>query len=1069
MIRLGTIRIIRWSICAAFFVVLLLLAQLNPVFADAILDVNAKTIQVDLSNYRSPIAAERSKISLQGPGDPKTVSLEAKGPGPTFFWSLFSFQNTTDQPLDFVMDIEVQPFVGSGILPVRPIANPVISAAATNGQELSANYNPVSTTFSFHVLPKEIFNIAIESPTVDLKSTLWQRQFWVERQGQITFFDGLVFGVALLVAFGILAIYGFRPHSVFLSASTFALTSLIFIAFESGHFSSLIYLFPKLGIDDNILRGLVESLFATSLAICVLTFTRVGKFSPVTGFFVLFIGGLMLANAVYALAEPIRASTIARLGFALLAISGITITFLNRRKETGIVDPDMIFWISLLTWTVFAGIVCNVSDTVNLLSPILQGALAASNVVLVTILLKFLFSHGLNAKPFITDSSRRSLALASAGHSLWEWQPYENQLSIGDDLPRSLGLPAQLWQTNAQNALIQTLHPQDIANYMTVVEDADKRAGQLVLRELRLRTGDGAYRWYLLRARWVPGPGQKLDRCIGTLTDITKDKEAEERLVTDAVHDTVTGLPNRVLFIDRIERELKKTMALPFRILLVDIDRLKTLNDALGHEFGDQLLKIAGTRISEVIENDETVARISGSQFAVMAVDAIARRSAAALAADITKSLSKPISVRHQEISLFASIGLSGINTAGGTALAMMQQATTALLQAQQAGNAKIVTFNASLKDDRAAELSLESDLRRAIGNDEIEVHYQPISYLSTMEVAGFEALARWRHPSQGLLPPLQFIELAEKAELIAEIGQFVLATAARQLGIWQRVLRRDSFFFVAVNVSASQLTNKDFLKQVQDVINRETLSLGSLKIEVTESVIMRQPQKTAKLLQQLRSIGVGLSCDDFGTGFSSLSSLRDFPFDTLKIDRSFIDPEIYDERSATIITTITDLAHRLNMVVVAEGIEDQDQIDNLALLGCDLGQGYLIGQPMTAADVAEMLQVLPRKVANDAEILEQNILPNLPTRRVKTDDPDRGFSVDKLRATLALPSPLRRNMPIFIGDQSEEDDNMPELLPSIFSVPRTPLAKPKKVVRKSPPKVATKKVKPKPAKKRGR
>jgi diguanylate cyclase (GGDEF)-like protein len=1054
MIRSGTTRILKWSICAALFVVLLLHAQLKPVFADAILNVDAKTNQVDLSNYRSPIAAERSKISLQGPGDPKTVALEAKGPGPTYYWSLFSFRNTTDQPLDFVMVIEEQPFVGSGLLPVRPIKNSVISASATNGQELSASSNSVSKTFSFHVLPKEIFNIAIESPTVDLKSTLWQRQIWVQRQGQIAFFDGLVFGVALLVAFGILAIYGFRPHSVFLSASTFALASLIFIAFESGHLASLLYVFPKLGIDENILRGIVESLFATSLAICVLTFTKVTKFSPVIGFFVLFIGGLMLANALYALAEPTRASTIARLGFALLVVAGVVITFVNRKKEVGIVDPVMVFWISLFTWTMFAGIICNVSDTVNLLSPILQGALAASLVVLVTVLLKFLFSQGLNAKPFITDSSRRSLALTSAGHSLWEWQPYENQLSIGDDLPRSLGLPAQPWQTNAQNSLIQALHPQDVANYMTVTDDADKRAGQMVIRELRLRAGDGAYRWYLLRARWVPGPGQKLDRCIGTLTDITKDKEAEQRLVTDAVHDAVTGLPNRVLFIDRVERELKKTLALPFRILLVDIDRLKTLNDALGHEFGDQLLKAAGKRISDVIENDETVARISGSQFAVLAIDAIARRSGATLAADITKSLSKPISIRKQEITLFASIGMSAVNTPGATAHAMMQQATTALLQAQQTGNTKIVTFSTNLKDDRAAELSLESDLRRAIGNDEIEVHYQPISYLSTMEVAGFEALARWRHPSQGLIPPVQFIELAEKAELIAEIGQFVLATAARQLGIWQRVLRRDKFFFVAVNVSASQLTNKEFLKQVQDVINRETLSQGSLKIEITESVIMRQPQKTAKLLQQLRSIGVGLSCDDFGTGFSSLSSLRDFPFDTLKIDRSFIDPEIYDDRSAAIITTITDLAHRLNMAVVAEGIENQDQIDNLALLGCDLGQGYLIGQPITAPEVAEMLQVLPRIVAADTEILEESRLQ---------------INENEMQIAPTSQSPLRRNMPIFIGDESEDGDNVPELLPSIFSVPRTVPAMPKKVMRKSSSKTATKKAKPKSAKKRGR
>ena len=518
-------------------------------------------------------------------------------------------------------------------------------------------------------------------------------------------------------------------------------------------------------------------------------------------------------------------------------------------------------------------------------------------------------------------------------------------------------------------------------------------------------------------------------------------------MASDSVHDAVTGLPNRVLFVDRVERELKKTLNLPFRVMLVDIDRLKTLNDALGHEFGDQLLKIAGSRISECLANDETVARISGSQFAVLAVEAIARRDIEKLAAEIKKSLAQPIKFRMQDITLVASIGISPPNSPETNALEMMQHANTALLEAQQKGEQKAVVYHEQLKDSRAAELSLESDLRRAISNDEIEVHYQPISYLNTLDVAGFEALARWRHPTQGLLPPVQFIELAEKTGLITEIGQVVLAIAARQLGIWQRVLRRDKFFFVAVNVSATHLMHKDFLKHVQDVINRETLSLGSLKIEITESVVMRQPQQIAKLLQQLRNMGVGLSCDDFGTGFSSLSSLRDFPFDTLKIDRSFIDPETYDDRSATIITTITDLAHRLNMVVVAEGIENQDQIDNLAVLGCDLGQGYLIGQPITATEVATMLQVLPQKILSAFET--PTTVPSFAPQYLHPPE-----------------FPLRRSLPIFSDGEEIEEDDVPEILPSIFSVPRPGTHTVKKATRKLAAKKSSSRTKAKSTKK---
>ncbi|MDE2446721.1 MAG: sensor domain-containing phosphodiesterase [Alphaproteobacteria bacterium] len=1053
MIRSINPRLIFASVCAATILALLCVAGANGLRAESILDVTAESNQVDLAKFRNAIAAERPDISLQGPGDASVTPLKAKGPGPTFYWSLYSFRNTSDQPLNLVVEFDTQKFVGSGYLDIKNLSNPVLGVSATGGQTFTQQSSVLSDAISFEVKPKQIFNIAVEGSTIELQATLWQEQIWAQRQAQISFFNGLVFGVALLVSFGVLAIYGFRPHPAFISAAAFALAALLFIAFESGHLRLPPGLISNDAPTENHLRAIIESLMAAGLALCCLNFTRISKSSPVLGFIFLFLAGLMLANIAFAFAEPLRAVTVARSCFVLLVIMGTSVTVWLRKKTVDLVDPDIVFWISIIIWTIFAGTVLLLPNPVNVLSPVLQGALAATLVVMMTVLLKFLFSQGLNSKPFITDSSRRSLALSSAGHSMWEWLPDRNTLSIGEDLPRSLGLNGPAWVAQTQNSFIQVLHPQDVPNYLSVIESKDRRPGQMVLRELRLRAADGAYRWYLLRARWLLGPGQKLDRCIGTLTDITKDKQAEERLSVDAVQDSVTGLPNRILFIDRVERELKKTLGLPFRVLLVDIDRMKTLNDALGHEFGDMILKIAGTRISDCIESDETVARVSGSQFAVLAVDAIARRNVKALATKIMQALSQPMALRQQDIVLMASIGISAVNGAETSSALMMQQATTALLEAQQGGGSKAVEFHEELTDNRAAELSLESDLRRAISNDEIEVHYQPISYLNTLEVAGFEALARWRHPTQGLLPPLQFIELAEKAGLIAEIGQIVLSIAARQLGIWQRVLRRDKFFFIGVNISANHLMDPNFVKQVSDAINRETLSLGSLKIEVTESVIMRQPQKAAKILQQLRSLGVGLACDDFGTGFSSLSSLRDFPFDTLKIDRSFIDPDSYDERSATVITTITDLAHRLNMVVVAEGIETQDQIDNLAVLNVDLGQGYLIGQPMTSADVADLLRNFP------------NVPASAPASLY---DPPHGVAIlsdDRMAIDTRSVSPLRKNMPQLADDEVDEEDDEPELLPSIFAVPKAGVQKAKlppakKIIRKSTKKPTKKAVK---------
>jgi EAL domain-containing protein (putative c-di-GMP-specific phosphodiesterase class I) len=268
--------------------------------------------------------------------------------------------------------------------------------------------------------------------------------------------------------------------------------------------------------------------------------------------------------------------------------------------------------------------------------------------------------------------------------------------------------------------------------------------------------------------------------------------------------------------------------------------------------------------------------------------------------------------------------------------------------------------FKSSMRDDRGELVALEAELRRALERNEIEVHYQPIARLSDMDLAGFEALVRWRHPALGLLTPESFLGLAEQTGMIKDIGRFVLNEATRQLGIWQRAFRPSEPVFMAVNVSASQLMDTDLVADIKAAVARETVYRQTLKIEVTESAVMQYPEKSANLLELVKQLGVGLACDDFGTGYSSLSSLRHLPFDTLKVDRSFIVPESEDEKAAIILQSIVSLAHDLGLTIVAEGIEDQAQVDRLVDLQCDYGQGFFIGQPMTAKQVSESLTAMP-------------------------------------------------------------------------------------------------------------
>jgi diguanylate cyclase (GGDEF)-like protein len=460
---------------------------------------------------------------------------------------------------------------------------------------------------------------------------------------------------------------------------------------------------------------------------------------------------------------------------------------------------------------------------------------------------------------------------------------------------------------------------------------------------------------------------------------------------------------------------------------MVGIERFKVVNDGLGHDLGDQILLVAGQRISDCLTKDETVARVSGSQFCIMCLENIDSRDAHSLADEIVTKLANAIPVMNSDVVLSVSIGISRISSEGYSASELQKQAASALNEAQNRGSRTVLEYDVSIKDERADRLALESDLRRAIDRREIEVHYQPIVDLETREIAGLEALARWLHPKRGMLPPSDYIGLAEQSGLINEIGDLILSEAARQMGIWQRVLTRNRPVFVSVNLSSEQLSETSLLDKLALIIAREGLQPHSLKIELTESVVMRFPERTRLLVERLRSLGVGVACDDFGTGFSNLASLRDLQFDTLKMDRSFIADGALKARGGLILASVINLANSLGMRVVAEGIEDEEQAARLLSFGCNLGQGYYLGEPVPAREVHALLAVLP--------VVEPLHQPEF------VDAPTPGLA------------PMA---PRFAAERAYYEEE-PEELPSLFAVAHPKVKKPAKKSKRPVPKTKRK------------
>jgi diguanylate cyclase (GGDEF)-like protein/PAS domain S-box-containing protein len=506
---------------------------------------------------------------------------------------------------------------------------------------------------------------------------------------------------------------------------------------------------------------------------------------------------------------------------------------------------------------------------------------------------------------------------------------------------------------------LDVLHQADRDRFRATLDSVLEQRRGRVVQDFRMRTADGHYLWFALRARPVVGSDGEVVRLVGTISDVTEFKTAEERLLHDAVHDNLTGLPNRELFLDRLKAVLglaKSDAALRPTVLVIDIDRFKQVNDSVGMAVGDSILLTLARRLGRLIKPQDTLARLAGDQFGMILLSERDSARITAFAETIRKTLRAPITFRDREIFLTASIGLALGGGDPEQAEDLLKDAELAMYHAKRTGGDRIDVFKDAMRARKSDRLSVESDLRRALERDEITILYQPIVRLEDRSVAGFEALARWNHPTLGRLSPAEFINIAEETGLIVELGLFVLDRAARQLSTWQRTVRHRDPLFTSVNVSSRQLLRHDLIQDLRTVLGRAPLTRGSLKLELTESAVMENPEHAAQMLQRIRELGAGLALDDFGTGYSSLAYLQRFPFDTIKIDQSFVRMSAKGTRPV-ILRSMIALAHDLGMDVVAEGAETDSDAVELFQLGCEYVQGFAFGEPMSAERARALLE----------------------------------------------------------------------------------------------------------------
>jgi diguanylate cyclase (GGDEF)-like protein/PAS domain S-box-containing protein len=553
---------------------------------------------------------------------------------------------------------------------------------------------------------------------------------------------------------------------------------------------------------------------------------------------------------------------------------------------------------------------------------------------------------------------RYALAAQAANDGLWDWDLATNRVYYSPRWKAMIGCEAQEIGTGPEE-WFDRIHPEDRGNVDSRLKAHMDGFTDNFESEHRILVKGGGYRWVLSRGIAVRNADGKAIRIAGSQADITERKQVEQQLLHNALHDALTGLPNRALFMDRLKDVIKQTTRRKdrsFAVLFLDLDRFKNLNDSLGHTVGDSLLKAVASRLRKSMRAGSTVARLGGDEFAVL-LDHINDANDAVRVADrIQEELKKPITLKGYVLFTTASIGIALGNGKGDSPENLLRDADTAMYRAKTKGRGRYQLFDAEMHSSAMALLNLEMELRQAMGSGEFELHYQPIVSLKTGVITGFEALLRWSHPDRGPALPDSFMPVLEDTGLIVPLGWIMLRKACNQVLTWNDLYQSHPPFTLSMNFSASQIAQEDFVEQISSILQETGLDAARLHLEITENVIMQDVDFAAAVLARLRDLNVQVHIDDFGTGYSSLSALHHFPIDALKIDRLFMEMSGVDRENAEVVQTIVTLAHNLGMDVVAEGVETRAQLDYLQTLGCDYGQGHLFCKPVRESEQLDAL-----------------------------------------------------------------------------------------------------------------
>jgi len=1006
-----------WACAVAIVALASGLGGTAPAYALESIVIGPDQERIDITLLGELYEGRGDRLSVETAPGPDGVagrmSVSAKTEGTNPNWVVFALNNPTDQTVSLWLMAQRYDLIGSKIiwpdLDAPRIANLTVSLGF-RPERVESDYSDV---YKLVLEPGSTVTYIVELSSADFPRLYLANPATLGRKAvDMTLFNGILLGVAGVLALYLTAIFGANHKMIFPAAALVAWSVVAYLCVDFGFWHKLF----KLSAEDNATyRAATEAAIAASLVLFLYVFLRLRLWHAFLA--VVFAGWVagQLGLVGLAVIDSRLASGLARLSYVpITGIGTLLLAFLALRGQERALSllPG---WMLFLVWTFGVGVAILGKLSGDVVVPALDAGLVLIVGLLSFTVTQYAFHAG---EPVYGEDAGqfqlRVLALEASGASVWEWNTRRDDIFVGPEIDAALGHPTGTVRGNVEDWL-QYLHASDRERMRLILWTIRERQGGEITTEFRMRRADGSYLWYELRAQAVAARQARAMRCAGLLRDVTAQKRAQERLLHNAIHDSLTGLPNRELFLDRVYCAVARATEDGSKptILFIDIDTFKTLNRTADFTVSDSMLLTISRRLSRHLGPQDTMARIGGEQFGVLLSAETEPRHIALLAERVRRSLRAPMKIAGRDVVLTGSIGIAVYDGHQTTPTDLLRESETAMYRAKRSGADRIELYKPEMRGERDERETTEADLKQSIEKRQIRVYYQPVMRLGDEQLAGFEALMRWEHPKHGTLSAAEFLPLAEESGFITELSSYVMERAVRQVARWHRTLpRTEDPLFVSLNISSRHLFKQELVQELRLIIGRESVPKGCLRLEVTESLIMENPEQAVEILDWLKGLGAGLSLDEFGAGYSSLSYLHRLAVDTIKIDRSLVMHGNDNKAGAVVLRAALAMSRELGKDVVAVGIEREDDVAYLRALGCEYAQGFYFGEAMSEREVMSLLNALAKSSKREEKKEKKKKKPDLlalPGRMemadMSDDDDESQIAPEDLRTGLPVPT----------------------------------------------------------------